>query len=85
VNSVIIPINQASVVLPLTAVADDLAEGPETVTLTLASSPDFTGGSPASANAVIADKPSQDFYFDNIADATKRNPTMDADDDGKVN
>ena len=85
VSSVIIPINQASLVLPLTAVADNLAEGPETVTLSLAASPDFIAGSPASASAVIADKPAQGFYFNNIADAAKRAPTMDADDDGKVN
>ena len=85
VNSVIIPIGQASVTLPLTVVADTDAEGPETVTLSLAASADFAAGSPASADAVIIDKPSQSFYFDNIADAAKRNPTMDADDDGKAN
>ncbi len=85
VSSVVIPIGQASVALPLTVVADADAEGPETVTLSLAASPDLIAGSPASANAIIADKPSQSFYFDNIADAAKRNPTMDADNDGKAN
>lgn len=84
-SSVIIPISQASIALPLTVVADTDAEGPETITLSLAASADFTAGSPASANAAIADKPSQSFYFDNIADAAKRYPNMDADDDGKVN
>ena len=80
-----IPIGQASATLPLTVLPDALAEGAETVTLSLASSAAFTTGSPASADATIADKPEQGFYFSNIADPAKRAPTADADDDGTAN
>lgn len=80
-----IPIGQASATLPLTVLPDALAEGAETVTLSLGSGAAFTAGSPASADATIADKPEQSFYFSNIADPAKRAPTADADGDGNAN
>ncbi|MCW1925672.1 Ig-like domain-containing protein [Luteolibacter arcticus] len=83
--SVTIPANESSVVLPLTAVADAEAEGEETVIITLGSSPDFTAGSPASSNAIIADRPAQGFYHQNIPDPGKRAPGEDADADGVAN
>ena len=85
VSSVTIPAAQASVALPLTVLADNAAEGPETVTLTLGSSAAFTAGSPATANAMIADKPAQAWFFLNIANPAKRGAEDDADDDDLAN
>ncbi len=84
-SSIVIPATQASATLPLTVLADADAEGSETVTLALGGSPDFTLGTPASAVAIIADKPSQSFYFTNIADAGTRAPGADADGDSNAN
>ncbi len=84
-GSVTIPAGQASVALPLTVLPDALSEGPETVTLSLGASVEFTAGSPASASATIADHPSQSYFFSNIADPSKRGPTDDADSDSQVN
>ena len=76
---------QASATLPLTVLADNEAEGSETVTVSLGYSAAFTAGAPASANAAIADKPEQGFYFANIADPAKRAPVADADGDTNAN
>ncbi|RYD29435.1 MAG: hypothetical protein EOP87_18330, partial [Verrucomicrobiaceae bacterium] len=84
-GSVTIPANETSVVLPLTVVADNEAEGEETLTLTLASSGDFTTGSPASASAVIADRPAQGYYHQNITNPDLRKPADDGDADGVAN
>jgi hypothetical protein len=80
-----IPASQASADLTLTVLADNLSEGPETVLLTVLPAALYNPGTPATAQATIADRPAQGFYFDNIADAAKRAPTMDADNDGKAN
>ncbi|MEY4489701.1 MAG: hypothetical protein RIQ79_2209, partial [Verrucomicrobiota bacterium] len=84
-SSVTIPAGQASATLALTALPDTLAEGPETVILTLGASPDFTSGSPASASATITDAPRQNLFFALIADPAKRAPTDDADGDALPN
>jgi len=84
-SSVIIPATQATVALPLTVLPDADSEGVETVTITLAASPDFITGSPAFADASIADSPAQGFFFTNIADPTKRAATADADGDESAN
>jgi hypothetical protein len=84
-SSVSIPAGQASATLPLTVQPDGEAEGLETVTVTLGSGVEFTAGTPAAANAGIADKPEQGFYFLNIADPAKRTPGVDADDDDHAN
>ncbi len=84
-SSVTISAGQASASLPLTVLADDDAEGAESVTLTLGASASFTAGSPASATASIADKPSQAYYVAAIADPAKRGPTDDPDGDGTPN
>jgi Fibronectin type III domain len=80
-----IPIGQSSVVVPLTVLPDSLAEGVETVTLSLGVSGNFTAGDPALANASIDDKPSQDYYFSQITDPAKRGPLDDADSDTNAN
>jgi len=84
-GSVTIPLGQASVTLPLTVLPDSLSEGPQTVTIALGSSVEFTAGTSASADATIADSPAQDFYFTNIAAADKRAPRDDADGDTAAN
>ncbi|MES2439376.1 MAG: GH92 family glycosyl hydrolase [Verrucomicrobiota bacterium] len=84
-NSITIPATRASVSLPLVVATDDLSEGTETVTVALGASAAFTAGSPASADAVIADKPAQDFYFLNIPDPALRATGADADGDSQAN
>lgn len=83
--SVEIPAGSASTVLPLTVLPDELAEGAEIVTISIGSSPALVAGSPASADAAIADRPAQDFYFQNIADPARRAPDADGDGDGQAN
>lgn len=84
-SSVTIPANQDSVILPVTVLNDDEAEGEETLTLAIGSSPDFTPGSPASASATITDRPAQGYYHQNIANPAMREPADDADADGVAN
>ena len=84
-SSLSVPIGQASAVLPLTVLADALAEGTETVTISLGASASFVAGSPSSASATIADAPAQAFYFTAISDPAKRGPTDDADGDALAN
>jgi hypothetical protein len=80
-----IPASQASADLTLTVLADNLSEGPETVLLTVLPAALYNPGTPATAQATIADRPAQDFYRMNIADPAKRAPTSDADGDGNAN
>ena len=84
-GSVTIPTSETSVALPLTVLPDALSEGSEIIKLDLGTSVNFTPGSPASASATIADNPSQDYFFHNIADPAKRGPTDDADADSSAN
>ena len=71
--------------IALTALADALSEGSETVTLTLGVGTGYTLGSPASASATLADKPSQAFFFAAISDSSKRGLTDDPDGDSSPN
>jgi hypothetical protein len=84
-SSITIPVGQASATLPLAVQPDVLAEGSETVTLSLGASAAFTAGSQVTADASIADKPEQGFYFANIIDPAKRAPGDDADGDSNAN
>jgi hypothetical protein len=84
-ESIIIPIGQASFTLPITVLADSLSEGPETLTLTLNPAPNYNIGSPSSAQATIADRPDQAAYFTEISDPAKRGPADDGDGDGVPN
>jgi len=84
-SSFIIPAGQASASLPLTVLPDTIAEGTETVIVTIGSSAAFTIGSPGNATANIADSPAQNFYVQNIPNPAKRGPADDADDDGLEN
>ncbi|OYW71243.1 MAG: hypothetical protein B7Z37_28335 [Verrucomicrobia bacterium 12-59-8] len=85
VSSVTIPAGSTSTTLPLTVLSDNLAEGDESVILSLGSSVEFTPGTPASAQATIADQPAQSWYASNIPDPAKRGPADDADNDGVPN
>ena len=84
-ESIIIPIGQASFTLPITVLADAIAEGPETLTLSLNPAPNYIIGSPSSADATIADRPDQAAYFTEISDPAKRGPADDGDGDGVPN
>jgi hypothetical protein len=84
-GSLMLPAGHTSVTMPLVVLPDDLAEGPETVTITLGASADFTAGSPAAASGSIADRPSQAYFFSAIADPALRGPLDDADTDSNAN
>jgi hypothetical protein len=62
VSSVTIPAGDTTVALTLTVLTDSAVEGTETVTIALGTSADFTAGTPASADATIADGPGQPRY-----------------------
>ena len=57
--TVLMPAGTASVTVPLTPLSDTLAEGNESVIVTLASGSDYTLGAPATATVTIADAPNQ--------------------------
>lgn len=84
-SSVTIPAGSATATLALTVLADELAEGDEILALSLGSSAEFAPGTPASAQATIADQPAQGWYASNIPDPAKRGPEDDADNDGVPN
>ncbi len=54
-NTVIIPAAQTSVTIPVTVIDDALAEGNETVILTVGASANYTVGAPSSGTVTIAD------------------------------
>ncbi|MGC4074382.1 MAG: pectinesterase family protein [Nibricoccus sp.] len=84
-GSVEIPAGQSSTSVVLNVLPDALAEGSETVALTLGASASFTAGAPSSASASIADSPAGAFFFANIADPAQRNPGDDPEGDGVPN
>lgn len=84
-SSVIIPAGETQVLLPLTVLADNAAEGSETILLSLGAGPGFVAGSPASALVTITDRPTQDWAVQNITNPAKRGAADDADDDGVAN
>ncbi|RYD19167.1 MAG: hypothetical protein EOP88_20000 [Verrucomicrobiaceae bacterium] len=71
-----IPAGETSAVIPVTVLADDAAEGPETLTVTLTDTEAYDLGTPAAASGSIADRPLQAFLFANNL------TSLDGDDDG---
>ncbi len=80
-----VPAGLSNDALQLTVLEDDAAEGSETVSISVQNDAAYDLGTPATAIATITDKPSQDFFFNNIADPGKRDPGDDADGDNAVN
>ncbi len=84
----VIPAGQSQVAIPLSPLADTLAEGSETATLTLAETGDYALAT-ASANVVIADLPADDWRLAKFG-TDANNPAVaddlaDPDGDGIVN
>ncbi len=89
-TSVVIPANQASVLITLTALADALAEGQETRTLTLAPGVGYGLAAPLSATITLADSPYAAWAigaFGSLVNAqlAKAAPSGDWDGDGIMN
>ena len=84
-GGVTIPVGQSAGQLVLTALQDDLAEGPEVLRVSCGASADFTTTPPGFEEGTIADKPVQEHLFLGIADAARRGALDDADDDGTAN
>ena len=84
-NSIIIPEGQSSANLPLIVLPDDLAEGAETVQIAALTDASYTLGLNSSATASIADRPVQNWSFNQIQDPAKRGANDDADGDGVSN
>ncbi len=87
--SVFIPDGQASISVPITPIADGLAEGTETVILTLASDSHYAIGAPASASITITDSPADNWRLAKFG-ADANNPAIsgdlvDRDGDGLTN
>ena len=87
--SIAIPAGAASIEIPLVPLSDELAEGGETVILTIATSSDYTTGAPASAAVTIADAPIQAWRLAEFG-ADANNPAIagdfaDPDGDGLAN
>jgi hypothetical protein len=77
--SVIIPPGAASVEIPVAPLSDTLAEGSETVIVTLTTASDYTLGTPASATVTIADTPIQAWRLATFG-ADANNPAIAGDD-----
>ncbi|MES2597746.1 MAG: Ig-like domain-containing protein [Verrucomicrobiota bacterium] len=84
-SSLVMPAGQPSASLPLTVLADDIAEGSETVQISISSDATYSLGTTATASASIADHPAQGWSFANISHPDKRSPSADADGDGLSN
>lgn len=69
-----IPAGQASVVITATPLRDNLAEGAEDLTLTIAPNPAYVIGSPASATVTIADDPPIVTVIATVAQASEAGP-----------
>ena len=88
-DTVTIPVGQSSASVTVTPLADSLAEGAETVVLTLAPDPRYIVGAPASAQVDLADLPTDAWRFLAFG-ANANNPAiagdmMDPDGDGLSN
>lgn len=83
-SPVTIAAGSSTAVLNLTVLSDNLSEGDETLVLTLGTG-SFVTGTPATASATIHDRPSQDWYAQNIPNPAMRGPGDDADGDGVAN
>ena len=89
-DAVTIPAGASSVQIPVLPVADDLAEGDETVTLTIANDFAYSAGAAASAVVTIRDRPIDAWRFARFTAAELADPAIggdlgDADGDGLVN
>ncbi len=87
--SVVIPSGAASIGIQVAPLPDSLAEGSETVVLTIAPANDYWPGTPASATVTIADLPIQAWRMAKFG-ANANNPAIagdfvDPDHDGLVN
>lgn len=80
-GAVEIPAGESSAVIAVTVLADDAAEGAETLTVSLTDTEDYDLATSASADGGIADRPLQAFLFaNNLA-----SPAGDEDGDGDKN
>lgn len=88
--SVTIPIGASSATVTITPIADSIAEGDETVVLTLTGDPLYTFGAVTSATVTIRDKPMDawrlsKFTTAELADPAKSGDLADFEKDGIVN
>lgn len=89
-SAVLIPAGSASATVAVTPIADSLAQGARTVTLSVASDFSLSAGASASASATIEDKPYDAWRFarftsEQLADSAVSGPDADPDADGLVN
>jgi len=78
-GSITIPAGQTSATIQVVAIADNIAEGNQTVILTLLAGSSFTVGSNSSATAQILDKPIDAWRFANFTAAQLADPTISGD------
>ena len=78
-GTVLIPAGQTSATIDITAVPDNLAEGDETVTVTLLPDAAVTPGPAASATITILDKPMDAWRFATFTAAQLANPAISGD------
>lgn len=89
-SSVLIPAGSATATVQITPVADNLAQGNRTVTLSVATDFSLSAGSPASATATIQDKPFDAWRFtrfttEELADSAISGDSADPDSDSLSN
>lgn len=85
-NTLTIPASAASATIPISAIADNLAEGTEGVTLTLVADPAYSIGAASNATVNIADKPIDAWRFANFGgNPANSGDEADADGDGSLN
>ena len=88
--SLLIPAGSASATVSISPIADSLAQGDRTVTLSIATDWSLSAGSPASATVTIQDKPYDTWRFARftgaqLADSAASGATADPDADGLAN
>ncbi len=86
-RQVTIPAGEFSVAVPLPVTADGLAEGPETIGIALAESPNY-GQASGTAVVTVQDHPYEAWcrtHFGNSPNAAETAPTADPDQDGNSN
>ena len=88
--TIVIPAGASSVTIAVTPVSDNIAEGPETVVLSLTGDPLYTIGAAGSATVTIQDKPIDAWRFSKfttaeLADPAQTGDLADFEKDGIVN
>jgi hypothetical protein len=78
-GTVTIPANTASMTVAVSPLADTLAEGPETVVLTINSDPGYSIGAGASATVSIADIPADAWRSSKFTATELTNPSVSGD------